>query len=48
MPGRNAIREARGQANPAVTLNIYAHLLPGQQEGAAAVVDAALNAALQG
>jgi hypothetical protein len=30
-----------------VTLNIYAHLLQGQQEGAAAVVDAALNAALQ-
>ncbi|MBM2711678.1 site-specific integrase [Mesorhizobium caraganae] len=36
-----------GHANPSVTLNIYAHLLPGQQEGAAAVVDAALNAALQ-
>jgi integrase len=36
-----------GHANPAVTLNIYAHLLPGQQEGAAAVVDAALNVALQ-
>lgn len=36
-----------GHANPAVTLNIYAHLLPGQQEGAAAVVDVALNAALQ-
>jgi hypothetical protein len=30
-----------------VTLNIYAHMLPGQQEGAAAVVDAALTAALQ-
>lgn len=36
-----------GHANPSVTLNIYAHMLPGQQEGAAAVVDAALNAALQ-
>lgn len=36
-----------GHANPAVTLNIYAHLMPGQQEGAAAVVDIALNAALQ-
>lgn len=36
-----------GHANPAVTLNIYAHLLPGQQEGAAAIVDSALNAALQ-
>ena len=36
-----------GHANPSVKLNIYAHVLPGQQEGAAAVVDAALNAALQ-
>lgn len=36
-----------GHANPSVTLNIYAHMLPGQQEGAAAVVDAALTAALQ-
>lgn len=36
-----------GHANPAVTLNIYAHMLPGQQEGAAAIVDSALNAALQ-
>jgi integrase len=36
-----------GHANPSVTLNIYAHMLPGQQEGAAAVVDIALNAALQ-
>lgn len=24
-----------GHANPAVTMNIYAHVLPGQQEGAA-------------
>jgi len=36
-----------GHANPSVTLNIYAHMLPGQQEGAAAIVDSALNAALQ-
>jgi hypothetical protein len=35
-----------GHANPTVTLNIYAHLLPGQQEGAAAVIDAALRQAL--
>ena len=35
-----------GHANPTVTLNIYAHLLPGQQEGAAAVMDAALRNAL--
>lgn len=36
-----------GHANAAVTLNIYAHVLPGQQEGAAAIVDSALRAALQ-
>jgi integrase len=35
-----------GHANPTVTLNIYAHLLPGQQEGAAAVFDLALRQAL--
>ena len=35
-----------GHANPTVTLNIYAHLLPGQQEGAAAAFDATLRAAL--
>jgi integrase len=35
-----------GHANPTVTLNIYAHLLPGQQEEAAAVIDAALREAL--
>ena len=40
-------RLAPGHANPAVTLNIYAHLLPGQQEGAAAVVDLALRSALE-
>lgn len=36
-----------GHANPTVTLNIYAHLLPGQQEGAAAVFDATLRRALE-
>ena len=35
-----------GHANPTVTLNIYAHFLPGQQEGAAAIIDAALREAL--
>ena len=35
-----------GHANPTVTLKIYGHLLPGQQEGAAAVVDA-LRSALE-
>ncbi|MER8628538.1 hypothetical protein NKH55_02010 [Mesorhizobium opportunistum] len=33
--------------NIPVALNIYADQLPVQQEGTAAVVDAALNAALQ-
>ena len=33
--------------NPAVTLNIYAHVMPGQQEDAAVIVDSALRAALQ-
>jgi integrase len=36
-----------GHANAAVTLNIYAHVMPGQQEDAAAIVDSALRAALQ-
>jgi integrase len=36
-----------GHANPTVTLNVYAHLLPGQQEQAASVIDEALRAALQ-
>ncbi|MCO6050642.1 site-specific integrase [Mesorhizobium sp. RP14(2022)] len=36
-----------GHANPSVTLTIYAHVLPGQQEAAAAIVDAALSRALQ-
>lgn len=35
-----------GHANPTVTLNIDAHLLPGQQEQAANVIDAALRAVL--
>jgi integrase len=43
----HVVSERAGHANPAVTLNIYAHMLPGQQEGAAAIVDAALSAALQ-
>jgi hypothetical protein len=36
-----------GHPNPSVTLNIYAHLLSGEPEGAAAVVDLALRAALE-
>lgn len=44
----HVVAERAGHANPTVTLNIYAHLLPGQQESAAAVVDAALRTALEG
>ena len=36
-----------GHATPSITLNSYAHMLPGQQEGAAAVVDLAMRAALE-
>jgi integrase len=36
-----------GHANPTVTLNTYAHVLPGDQDGATAVIDAALRSALQ-
>jgi integrase len=43
----NVVAARVGHANPTVTLNIYAHLLPGQQEGAAAVMDAALRTALE-
>lgn len=43
----HVVSERAGHANPSVTLNIYAQLLPGQQEGAAAAFDATLNRALQ-
>jgi integrase len=36
-----------GHASATVTLNIYAHLLPGQQEDAAALIDTALRRALK-
>ena len=36
-----------GHSNPTVTLNIYAHMLKGDQERAAAVMDAALRAAIK-
>jgi integrase len=35
-----------GHANPTVTLNVYSHMLPGAQDEAAAITDAALKAAL--
>jgi integrase len=43
----HVVSERAGHANPTVTLNMYAHLLPGQQEAAAAIIDAALRTALK-
>ena len=43
----HVVAERAGHANPTVTLNIYAHLLPGQQEAAAAIFDTALRNALK-
>jgi integrase len=43
----HVVSERAGHANPTVTLNIYAHLLPGQQEAAAVIIDAALRSAIQ-
>ena len=42
----HVVSERAGHANPTVTLNIYAHLLPGQQEHAANVFDVTLRLAL--
>ena len=36
-----------GHSNPTVTLNVYAHLLPGQQEDAAAAFDVTLRKVLK-
>jgi Phage integrase family len=36
-----------GHANPTVTLNVYSHLLEGDQEKAAAVMDEALRGAIK-
>jgi integrase len=43
----HVVSAGAGHASPTTTLNIYAHLLPGQQESAAAIMDAALKAALE-
>ena len=42
----HVVSERAGHASPTVTLNIYAHLLPGQQEQAANVFDVTLRLAL--
>ncbi len=41
------VSERAGHANVGITLGIYAHLVPGLGDGAAAFVDASLGAALE-
>lgn len=43
----HVVSQRAGHANPTVTLNVYSHVMPGDQEGAAAVINAALQSALQ-
>ena len=38
-----AVSEALGHANPAITLNVYTHVMPGQAEAVANAVDAAIG-----
>ena len=40
----HVVSERAGHASPTVTLNVYAHLLAGQQEQAANIMDLALRA----
>jgi integrase len=39
-------QERLGHSSIAITLDLYSHVMPGMQEGAAAKVDAALRAAI--
>jgi integrase len=39
--------ERLGHSKVGITLDLYSHVIPGMQEGAAAMVDAALKAAVQ-
>lgn len=41
----NAVAEALGHADPAMTLRVYSHVLPGQQRAAADLIDAAIEKA---
>jgi integrase len=41
------VSERLGHAAASITLDIYAHVLPGQQQEAAAKVDAALGAVVR-
>jgi integrase len=40
----HVVSEMLGHSSPAVTLGIYAHVIPGDQEDAAARLDAVLGA----
>jgi integrase len=41
------VSERAGHANVGITLGIYAHVIPGLEEGATVLVDASLRAALE-
>lgn len=41
------VSKRAGHAKPAITLNIYSHVMADEQDGAAAIVDSALRTALQ-
>lgn len=41
------VSERAGHANVGITLGIYAHVIPGLEEGAAVLVDASIRAALE-
>lgn len=44
----NVVSQRLGHAEPAITLNVYSHVLPGMQEEAAAKVDAMMAEVLAG
>ena len=41
------VSERLGHSKVGITLDLYSHVLPGMQEGAASQVDAMISAALQ-
>jgi integrase len=43
----NVVAQRVGHANPTVTLNIYAHVMEGADDAAAAVFDTALRKAIE-
>jgi len=44
----NVVSQRLGHAEPAITLNVYSHVLPGMQEKAAAAVDEMMNEVMAG